>query len=192
LETEKSGLYFDVIGFDPRGVNYSTPSARCFPDDMASQQWSVESRAEGYPITNESFGTSWARSTALARSCSSRLGSKDDDVMEIGRFMNTPTVAEDMVAIIEALGEWREEEAKKAINKGHCNMKDISEILDRTKWSKGKEKLQYWGFSYGTILGMTFSAMHPDRVGRVIVDGVMEASDYYNGKFHKDLLIASN
>jgi pimeloyl-ACP methyl ester carboxylesterase len=87
-----------------------------------------------------------------------------------------------MLAIIEALGEWREEEAKKAINNGHCHTKDVSEILDRTAWVKGKEKLKYWGFSYGTILGMTFSTLHPDRVGRVVVDGVMEADDYYNGK----------
>jgi len=33
----------------------------------------------------------------------------------------------------------------------------------------------------GTVLGATFSAMNPDRVSRVILDGVVDTDDYYNG-----------
>jgi pimeloyl-ACP methyl ester carboxylesterase len=182
LDTSKQGLFFDVVGFDPRGVNNTTPSTPCFPDDMSAQVWHVQEEAEGLPLTNESFAKAWARSTALARGCSSRRASKVEDVNEIGRYMTTPTVVEDMVAIIEALGQWREEQAKRLVRQNQFVNGEVESILRRTKWNKGKEKLQYWGFSYGTVLGTTFSTMHPDKVGRVAVDGVMEADDYYSGE----------
>ncbi|KAH8079799.1 TAP-like protein-domain-containing protein [Cristinia sonorae] len=51
----------------------------------------------------------------------------------------------------------------------------------------GRDKLQYWGFSYGTVLGATFSAMFPDNVGRVIIDGVVDAENYYAGLWSNNL-----
>ncbi|KAJ0122112.1 hypothetical protein J7T55_002624 [Diaporthe amygdali] len=56
--------------------------------------------------------------------------------------------------------------------------RDMLEILDQM----GEDKLQYWGFSYGTILGGTFAAMYPDRVGRLVSDGNVDYEEWYNGR----------
>ncbi|PFH44820.1 hypothetical protein AMATHDRAFT_78126 [Amanita thiersii Skay4041] len=52
----------------------------------------------------------------------------------------------------------------------------------------GKDKLQYWGFSYGSILGASFAAMFPDKVERLIIDGVADAEDYFSTSWSNDLL----
>lgn len=54
--------------------------------------------------------------------------------------------------------------------------RDMLEILEQM----GQEKLQYWGFSYGTILGGTFAAMYPDRVGRLVSDGNVDYQEWYH------------
>ncbi|KAL1864612.1 hypothetical protein Daus18300_007629 [Diaporthe australafricana] len=54
--------------------------------------------------------------------------------------------------------------------------RDMLEILDQM----GEDRLQYWGFSYGTVLGGTFAAMYPDRVGRLVSDGNVDYEEWYN------------
>ncbi|KUI59633.1 hypothetical protein VP1G_06887 [Cytospora mali] len=54
--------------------------------------------------------------------------------------------------------------------------RDMLEILNQM----GEEKLQYWGFSYGTILGGTFAAMYPDKVERLVSDGNVDYEEWYN------------
>ena len=41
--------------------------------------------------------------------------------------------------------------------------------------------LRYWGLSYGTTLGATVSAMFPDRIGRIVLDGNQNVHEYYSG-----------
>ncbi|KAI5891464.1 alpha/beta-hydrolase [Schizophyllum commune H4-8] len=38
----------------------------------------------------------------------------------------------------------------------------------------GVQGINYWGVSYGTMLGITFVNMFPERVGRVVLDGCMD------------------
>ncbi|KAF8905797.1 hypothetical protein CPB84DRAFT_1844791 [Gymnopilus junonius] len=51
----------------------------------------------------------------------------------------------------------------------------------------GRNKIQYWGFSYGSILRATFAAMFPDKVERLVIDGVVDAENYYSSPLDNNL-----
>ncbi|KLU86095.1 hypothetical protein MAPG_05114 [Magnaporthiopsis poae ATCC 64411] len=55
--------------------------------------------------------------------------------------------------------------------------RDMLEILHQM----GQDKLKYWGFSYGTILGGTFAAMYPDKAERLVSDGNVDYNEWYHG-----------
>ena len=50
--------------------------------------------------------------------------------------------------------------------------------LDALREAFGQELINYWGFSYGTFLGATYVNMFPERVGRVLLDGVTDPSTF--------------
>ncbi|KAJ3136340.1 hypothetical protein HK101_004022 [Irineochytrium annulatum] len=54
--------------------------------------------------------------------------------------------------------------------------------MDFIREKLSMEDMNYWGFSYGTFLGLTYANMFPDRVGRFIIDGVTDPFTY-SGKF---------
>ncbi|KAK7451804.1 hypothetical protein VKT23_012483 [Stygiomarasmius scandens] len=62
----------------------------------------------------------------------------------------------------------------------HINTGNTARDMLTITEAHGFQKLKYWGFSYGTILGATFAAMFPDKVERLIIDGVVDAEDYYS------------
>jgi len=45
--------------------------------------------------------------------------------------------------------------------------RDLLEIMEKA----GQKKLKYWGFGYGTFLGVTFASLFPDKIDRMVNDG---------------------
>ncbi|KAL0056779.1 hypothetical protein AAF712_016608 [Marasmius tenuissimus] len=135
------GPQFDIVGFDPRGVQRSTPRIE-FYESREERVLSLRPANE-LNQSRESVESFWANSKIMGTLAYER--GKD----YLGH-MNTANSARDMLSIVEA---------------------------------HGQEKLQYWGFSYGSVLGYTFAAMLPDKVERLIIDGVVEIQDYYRTRW---------
>lgn len=150
------GPQFDIVGFDPRGTEFtmlhaavfaylliglgrSTPSVNFFKTDADRAIW----EASGIKILDpspEGLGRLWAQVNVLGQMA-------EDSQGDVLRHFNTDQTARDMLRITEAYG---------------------------------RKKLQYWGISYvsslvrlfsiliwiiryGTALGATFAAMFPVR-----------------------------
>ncbi|KAI1391514.1 alpha/beta-hydrolase [Hypoxylon trugodes] len=179
----------DVIGFDPRGVGSTTPKADCFaaidgPFDLDERNIALMNRlswdASGHDVglvnsSNVALSKLDVRSRALSKLCK-RIDEADGE-NSIFRYSNTLNVARDMLSIVDAWDQWRSTSDDKRAN---CmqESKTDDEPQDSTKG-----KLVYWGFSYGTLLGATFASLFPDRVGRVVLDGVVDADHYVNAVF---------
>ncbi|KAJ3233955.1 hypothetical protein HDU81_001840 [Chytriomyces hyalinus] len=64
----------------------------------------------------------------------------------------------------------------------------VARDMDRIREALGDSVLNFHGFSYGTMLGVVYSNMFPNHVGRVILDGVMNPLTYMGGPIFKDTL----
>ncbi|KAK0566129.1 hypothetical protein OC844_000873 [Tilletia horrida] len=124
----------DVLGFDPRGVNMSTPSYSCFGQDAYRDRWSALTTQFPETAKNpiEHLRLTDAYAVATWKACDEKFG-------DMGRFLSTAFVARDLDSIRAALGE---------------------------------ETLNAYMVSYGTNIAATYSQMFPERVGRMLLDGV--------------------
>ena len=182
--------YFDIIGFDPRGINNTTPKFTCFETEEERRVWKLHEEAEGNIASSDiAFDTLWARNQALGQACTQPRLNASDDSEWLGNFINTPQVVADMVGFVERHGEWREKETNRLLGTScaHRPRSERQKIHLRNSWKRGQEQLQYWGFSYGTALGATFAALQPQRVHRVVIDGVVDSDDYYAGTWLANL-----
>jgi pimeloyl-ACP methyl ester carboxylesterase len=91
---------FDVLGWDPRGVNISLPAISCFPYDADRDRWSLlwGQAREVSPSPRAQLEFVDAFLEATFRACWERQG-------DLSRFVSTAFVARDLEEIRKALGE---------------------------------------------------------------------------------------
>ncbi|KAF2100184.1 alpha/beta-hydrolase [Rhizodiscina lignyota] len=150
----------NIVAFDPRGVNYSGPAIDCFPNAPAIRNNFItmyQNLVSDYSSTSVSEQYYWGK--ALSEWCAKSVGGPNG----MARYINTPSVAHDMLTFAEA----------QAVSNGK---------------SKENATVWYYGYSYGTLLGMTFASLFPERVGRVVLDGVGNMDSYYSGRWDTELV----
>lgn len=62
----------------------------------------------------------------------------------------------------------------------HMSTANVARDMDEIRKLVGDEQLNYLGLSYGTYLGATYANLFPDRVGSVVVDGVLDPVAWVN------------
>ncbi|HEY4269899.1 MAG TPA: alpha/beta hydrolase [Galbitalea sp.] len=57
---------------------------------------------------------------------------------------------------------------------GHVDTVSAARDLDLLRAALGDKKLNYLGYSYGTLLGQVNASLYPTKVGRMVLDGVVD------------------
>lgn len=150
--TQVVGSNYDFVSWDPRGIGYSIPAANCtIPANLQ--------RRGLYPLTGPElapvyFQNLYTDAFEIGTACQDSIGAQN----QAGPHVTTATVARDLISILDAYAG-----------------------SERGKSCEGSNLLNYWGFSYGTFIGQTFNSMFPHRLGRVVLDGVVNAIDWSEG-----------
>jgi pimeloyl-ACP methyl ester carboxylesterase len=157
---ERIGTQFSIVGIDPRGVANSGPSSDCFPGFPPIARNSYIADVNSIPdITSDyTLRQSHEYMNGYGKWCSSVYA-----VNQTAKYAGTVATAQDMLHYIELRAEDKGEDAKDA-------------------------KLFYYGISYGTALGSTFASLYPDRIERMILDGVMDLEDHFNGGWETSIV----
>ncbi|KAF8582474.1 alpha/beta-hydrolase [Ramaria rubella] len=142
--------HYDIVSWDPRGVNQSRPQISC---GFTSQESMAQFFGDTIPFVGFEARGNFTDADDL-NAFFSRVNETDAKIVQTGqrcldtdgaflKYMGTAAVVRDMVYLSECL--------------------ESPEV-----------KINYWGFSYGTVIGNYFVNMFPERVGRVIIDGVVD------------------
>ncbi|KAJ1684282.1 hypothetical protein LUZ63_020575 [Rhynchospora breviuscula] len=70
----------------------------------------------------------------------------------------------------------------------HLKTTDTVNDIESIRKALGQQKISWYGFSYGTTIGQTYATLHPNRVHRMVLDGVTNpARDVYQSNLDQDV-----
>lgn len=82
--------------------------------------------------------------------------------------------AEDIEYSRKVLSEFALSCQETGFDVAYFNTQQAARDLELMRELVGGEKLDYLGFSYGTLLGSTYAALFPDKVGHLVLDGAID------------------
>ncbi|WGL51491.1 alpha/beta hydrolase [Nocardioides sp. BP30] len=75
----------------------------------------------------------------------------------------------------------------------HDHTTDSVADMESLRKALHASKINYYGFSYGTYLGQVYATLHPNRVRRFVLDGVVDPRDvWYQSNLAQDTAFEAN
>ncbi|KAG8819543.1 hypothetical protein FRC17_010411, partial [Serendipita sp. 399] len=149
------GSGWDVISWDPRGISGSGPNITLFAREADHNAFWSPFYGSGKLVTHGNLTI-----PSDVDSFMSHVSTFDSTAQDLNRRM------------IETNGE-----ALKYV--GTCAaVRDLVYLTD-SLYGEGTD-INFWGLSYGSVIAAYLTQMFPDRVGRVILDGVWDPEKYAN------------
>ncbi|KAI0153115.1 hypothetical protein GGR57DRAFT_503254 [Xylariaceae sp. FL1272] len=106
------------------------------------------------------------------------------ELQDIGIVNAHPGIVYDIFARAAAFSRQCETQMMNESNLLHhistaSHARDMLEILNKL----GHDKLKYWGFSYGTVLGGVFASLYPEKVERLVSDGNVDYEEWHHQNY---------
>jgi pimeloyl-ACP methyl ester carboxylesterase len=87
-----------------------------------------------------------------------------DDLAELERFFTGAGTAVDVeAACIERYGDWL----------AAVGSRNVARDMDRIRAALGERRINYLGYSYGTVIGAVYAQEFPDRIRTMVLDGAV-------------------
>jgi pimeloyl-ACP methyl ester carboxylesterase len=119
----------------------------------------------------------------------------DDDYFAPGRtpyVPDTPAIEQSWFAKTRQYARDCGKSAASALL-AHTKSTDWAKDMDTIRKALGADKINYYGFSYGTYLGQVYSTLFPDRVRRFVFDGVVNPTRvWYDANLDQDVQFDKN
>lgn len=61
----------------------------------------------------------------------------------------------------------------------HMTTRDTVRDMESLRIALSAEKISFYGFSYGSYLGQAYATAYPDRVHRMVLDGIVDPTTYW-------------
>ena len=167
--TMDDAKHFEMLSFDPRGIGASHPKADCFRDALGAEIFEVKMKAAGnLGADSETLRMHWSAKEGLGALCAADGVSGYANGDNIRAYMSTTTVVRDILELVHKADEAR---GRAIAERGRSSSRQVP-------ISKSNVKLQYFGGSYGTVIGNYFASMYPQHVHRMILDSNCDADDW--------------
>ncbi|GAX73415.1 hypothetical protein CEUSTIGMA_g867.t1 [Chlamydomonas eustigma] len=150
---------YDIITFDPRGVgSYVTGSLTC-------------GFKEGFEYMD--FVRSLFPSDQRARADYAATRYMTGDA-----FPSNKTQTEDYWKVWNAVLKQCQKTQGQLMQ--HMSTADVARDMEELRKQVGQERLNYYGLSYGTLLGATYANIFPNSTGLMVLDGNTDPVPWFN------------
>ncbi|KAJ3995923.1 hypothetical protein F5050DRAFT_1823248 [Lentinula boryana] len=153
---------WDLIGFDPRGIGSTRPTTRCFSSPLSSTAFFANTVIEqGITVSSISDLSSPLLYDELVEQHRQFLAVKEAHAELCGKVMGDELRYMGTATVVR-------------------DIDFMSKIIEGEN-----KKINYWGISYGSILGAYLVNMLPHRIGYVVIDGIVDPVSWSNEPSHK-------
>lgn len=165
------GKSFAAISWDPRGVGHSA-HFECFNNTLQNELWSYQQRLlANLDSSDVAMHLKLANLQGRAKVCAAQRYNNSDDRLQT--YMTTASTARDMLEIFKLDNDFPQgfDSASKTTLPMSNNQVTIGSNTENVR-------LNYLGASYGTFLGNTFASLYPQYVGKMALDGNVDADNW--------------